>query len=250
MKGTRVDLPADPRGASSFAAIPESPTRGVVVLHEIFGPQPEIERVVERFAAAGYAAVAPDLFGDVPRPLCIARSLSAVHLGHGPELAQIRAARAWLCERTGLAEESVGLIGFCLGGGFALAAGRGWGAVSTNYGDIPPERVMRGLGPTIGCYGARDRVYGDGAPKLEARLRRLGVLVETHTFDEVGHSFLTDGEYGVVGDVTRPLFRVTYDPAVAEEGWRRILSFLSRHLTPRERSAAAAGRDATGATAD
>jgi dienelactone hydrolase len=46
----------------SVAMIPDGARRGVVVIHEIFGRQPEIDRVVERFANAGYAAVASDLF--------------------------------------------------------------------------------------------------------------------------------------------------------------------------------------------
>jgi len=45
-----------------FAILPSEAPRGIVVLYEIFGRQPEIDRVVERFADAGYAAVAPDLF--------------------------------------------------------------------------------------------------------------------------------------------------------------------------------------------
>jgi carboxymethylenebutenolidase len=89
---------------------------------------------------------------------------------------------------------------------------------------------MRGLGPVIGCYGARDRMFGANGPKLEARLRPLGVEVETHTFAEVGHSFLTDGEHPIANRFTSPLLRISYDPAVAEDGWRRIFAFFERHL--------------------
>ena len=42
-------------------------------------------------------------------------------------------------------------MGFCLGGGFALAMGQGWGAVSANYGDVPRDDLLRGLPPTIAC---------------------------------------------------------------------------------------------------
>ncbi len=67
--------------------------------------------------------------------------------------------RRWLCAESGIAEPRVGLIGFCFGGGFALAAGAGFGAVSTNYGAVPPTEAMRGIGPVIACYGGRDRAF-------------------------------------------------------------------------------------------
>lgn len=215
--------------ASDYCIVPEGATRGAVVLHEIFGMQPEIQRVVDRFAANGYAAIAPDLFGATPRVICLARAMPEMQRGEGPMIEQVRAARARLTA-AGIDEQKVGLIGFCFGGGFALAAGRGWGAVSTNYGALPPDDVMRGLPPTIGCYGRDDRIFGKTAPVLERRLRRLGVEVEAHTFEGVGHSFLTDGHHPIAAVLSRPLFSLRYDRETAEEGWKRILAFFDKHL--------------------
>jgi carboxymethylenebutenolidase len=215
---------------SDYSVIPKGAQRGAVVLHELFGMQPEIQRVVDRFAKNGYAAIAPDLFGSGSRVACLARAMGQMNRGEGPMIDQVRAARAQLCAESGLDERRVGLIGFCFGGGFALAAGRGWGAVSTNYGVMPPDEVMRGLGPTIGCYGRNDRIFGNMAPKLERKLRSLDIEVETHTFEGVGHSFLTDGHHPVAAVMSRPLFQLRYDPETAEEGWKRILAFFDKHL--------------------
>ena len=220
------DVPPSP----SYAVLPRGATRGMVVLHEIFGRMPEIDRVVDRFGAAGYAAVAPDLFRSSLRPICIARAIRAIANGEGAQLDQIRRARDWLCERTGIAHGKIGVIGFCMGGGFALAVGRGWGAVSTNYGEVPPTEIMRGIGPVIGCYGGRDRLFGKNAQKLEQRLAPLGVEDETHTFPEVGHSFLTDGDHPVARRLSAPLLRVSYDPAIADQAWQLIHAFFDRHL--------------------
>jgi carboxymethylenebutenolidase len=217
-------------GAVGHAAIPDGAQRGMVVIHELLGRQPEIDRVVERFARAGYAAIAPDLFGKTPRAICIARAVRAMSRGDGPMVDRALRARAWLCARAGLDEKRVGLIGFCFGGGFVLAAGGGWGAVSTNYGAIPPDALLSRLPPTIGCYGARDRIFGALGPALERRLGALGVACETHTFDGVGHSFLTDGHHPIGYGASNPLLQISYHPEVAEEGWRRILAFFDRHL--------------------
>ncbi len=219
-----------PSGARGYAQLSDDATRGVVVLHEIFGRQPEIDRVVDRFARQGYAAVAPDLWGDTPRPICIARSVAQVYRGQGPFIDVIRGARDWLCERSGLDAARVGLIGFCMGGGFALAAGGGFGAVSTNYGAIPPDRVLASLPPTVGCYGGRDRIFGAMGPVLERRLQMLGVPVETHTFPGEGHSFLTDGDHPLGSALSRPLFHVEYHPEVAERAWRLIFEFFDKTL--------------------
>lgn len=156
-----------------FAVIPPKAERGVVVIHEIFGRRPEIDAVVRRFAEAGYAAVAPDLF-DRGTALCLFDLFRAMRTGAGVCVTKGRNARAWLCEQAGFKPDRVGLIGFCLGGGYALAAGGGWAAVSTNYGPVPSAQAMRGIGPVLGCYGSRDRTMRRSPEQLRERLAELG----------------------------------------------------------------------------
>lgn len=202
----------------------------MVVIHEVFGRQPEIDRVVDRFGAAGYAAVGPDFFADTWTPICIRRALATIGSGEGPMADRIDEARRWLCERSGVSPERVGVIGFCLGGGLALAVGRHFGAVSTNYGDLPPAKVLREGPPVIGCYGGRDRMFARNAKRLRARLDELDKPGEIHVFPSVGHSFLTDGHHPLARTLTWPLMQIRWDPEVAEDGWRRILSFFDRTL--------------------
>jgi carboxymethylenebutenolidase len=231
MQGTDIEIPR-PDGATmpGYAALPAGAQRGVVVIHEILGRQPEIDRVVERFAAAGYAAVGPDLFHAASRIGCIRRALATIGSGEGSMADNIFAAQRWLCERTGLAQTRVGVIGFCLGGGLALAVGREFGVVSSNYGDLPPVEVLRGSPPIIGCYGGRDRAFRGNAERLRGRMNVIGSEVEVHTFPTVGHSFLTDGDHGFLNALTRPLMQIRYDSAVAEDGWQKILAFFDRTL--------------------
>lgn len=231
MRGTDIEIPR-PGGANlpGYAALPVDAQRGVVVIHEIFGRQPEIDRVVERFAAAGYAAVGPDLFHAGSRLGCIRRSLATIASGEGPVADNILAAQRWLCERTGLADARVGVIGFCIGGGLALAVGREFGVVSSNYGDLPPVEVLRGSPPVIGCYGGRDRLFRRNADRLRDRLNVIGAKHEVHTFPTAGHAFLTDGDHPIAAALSRPFMQVHYDAAVAEDAWQKIVGFFDRTL--------------------
>jgi carboxymethylenebutenolidase len=221
---TRTNAPATP----AYASLPPGATSGIVVIHEVFGRQPEIDRVVDRFAAAGLAAVAPDLFAHAWKPVCIAKAVRSMHRGEGDVLDQIRAAAGWLKEQTQLGDKQLGLIGFCMGGGFALASGGGFGAVSTNYGDVPP--LPDDLGAVIGCYGGRDVLFRGKAAVLGEKLAARSIPHEIHTFPSAGHAFLTDGHHPVAAVLTKPFMNVRYDGTVAEEAWGRILAFFDRHL--------------------
>lgn len=234
MRGADVTIPGDPsRGdppSPAYASLPGGATKAVVVIHEIFGRAPDIDGVVDRFAARGYAAVAPDLFAH-GRIACIRAVMAAMKTGD--EVAAVRAAhraRAWLTENTGIPATRVGIIGFCFGGGFALLAGSGWAAVSSNYGVIPSAETMRGIGPVIACYGGRDVLFRKSPDELRERLALVGVSPEVHVFPSAGHAFLTDGKRPVSEALSWPLMHIRYDPAVAAEAWEKIEAFFERHL--------------------
>jgi carboxymethylenebutenolidase len=230
MRGQDIVLPAGAGGVETpaFAIVPPGAKRGMVVIHEIMGRQPEIDRVVERFAAAGYATIAPDLFARGRLACLIDVFSNAMRRGDGIAVGQGHAARAWLCEQSGLENQQIGLIGFCFGGGYALAAGSGWGAVSTNYGDLPRTEAMRGIGPVIACYGKRDRIFGHLGPKLRDRMKPLDLEPEVHEFD-AGHSFLTDGHHPIAARLSFPM-RIGDYPEAREAAWSKIFEFFERHL--------------------
>jgi len=234
MQITDVTIPGDPShsdpASPAVAALPPGAVRGMVVIHEIFGRQPEIDRVVLRFAEAGYATVAPDLF-HAGKLRCLRAVMRSMKQAEDTEsVRQAQRTRTWLCEQTGLPAQKVGLIGFCFGGMFALAAGRGWGAVSTNYGEVASTESMRGIGPVMGCYGGRDRSMRGRDQLLRQRLAPLGVTPEVLVYPDAGHSFLTDGHHPVMRALGWPMMHMGFHEPSAQDAWPKILDFFARSL--------------------
>jgi carboxymethylenebutenolidase len=55
----------------------DRPCPGVVVIHEVFGDQPEMRTVCDELARHGYVALMPDLFSaGGPRAICLARAMA------------------------------------------------------------------------------------------------------------------------------------------------------------------------------
>ena len=219
-----------PHSVSARGQIPEGARRGVVIVHEILGLQPEIDRVVQSFAHKGYAAVAPDFFAGGTRLGCIVRMMRACSTGKGQPARIALAAREWICKTTRILPARVGLVGFCLGGGFALAIGRGWGAVSASYGTVPPKELLEGIGPVIACFGKRDRAFRGSADKLRQALGDLGVPFEILEYPNAGHSFLTEGQHPMAALLSRPILRMGYCPEEAKDAWKRIHRFFDEWL--------------------
>jgi carboxymethylenebutenolidase len=222
--------------AELFLPAGEGPHPGVVVLHESFGLNDDIRRIAARFAQAGYAALAPDLYSHGTRIVCLSRVMVDMLSGSAArEIGDIHAAREALAARPQVDPGRIAVAGFCQGGGFALVAGAqpGFSAAAVNYGTVPSDRSqLDGVCPVVASYGGRDRVIGRKmAEQLERHLGALGVPHDVKTYDRAGHSFFSqvDGLQGWLARVPTPM-AVGYDEQAAEDGWRRMLGFFEEHV--------------------
>lgn len=204
----------------------------MVVIQDSLGLSDDIRAQADRLAAAGYLAFAPDLYSG--RGIrCVLATLQASRCGNGAAYDDIDAARRWLTQRQDCTG-SVGIIGFCMGGGFALlcAPRFNFAAASVNYGEVPKDAAQRleGACPIVASYGRRDRTMVGRAQRLEAVLEELGVEHDVKEYPDAGHSFLNRIN---VGPVFAPLVHIAgfdYHHPSAEDAWRRILDFFDAHL--------------------
>ena len=228
-----------PGGASApelnaHLAVPpvgDGPWPGVVVLHESFGLIDDIRQQADRLAGAGYLAVAPDLFTAGGYVRCVRATFRSLMRGEGKPFEDIEAVRAWLAERADCTGR-VGVVGFCMGGSFALlTAARGFDASAPNYAHLPRDldAALRGACPIVASYGAKDRTLRGTAAKLEGALERAGVTHDVVEYPGAGHSFLNRHPFGPGGALLR-VAGVGYHGPSAEDAWARILRFFDEHL--------------------
>jgi carboxymethylenebutenolidase len=220
---------------SGYLATPESagPFPGVVMIHEAFGLNDQMRRHADRLALAGYLTLAVDLFSDGGARRCLIGTMRSMITGEGRAFTDLATARTWLRD-SGLSAGKTGVIGFCMGGGFALlAANDGFDAASVNYGRLPRDlgSALQGACPVVANYGGKDRTLKGAAARLETALDSLGVEHDVKEFPNAGHSFLIEQEGG--SRALRTLMRVLgigpY-PQSAPEAWRRIEEHFAKYL--------------------
>lgn len=219
-------------GALALPDEGEPPFPGVVVIHDIYGFSPDLHRHCQRFADAGYAALGPDLYQG-GRPGCVVKTLTSMAKGHGFAYEVIDAARKLLAAREDVDATRIGVVGFCMGGGFALlaAADQAFAVAAPFYGPVPRNRSrLRGLCPTIAQYGGEDSVYVVHAKRLARHLQELGIEHEVHIYEQAGHSFMNQLQ-GPLADIARYLpVRARYDAATEAKAWAKLLEFFERHM--------------------
>jgi carboxymethylenebutenolidase len=198
---------------------------GIVVIQEWWGVNTQIKGVAERFAAAGYRVLVPDLF----RGTVTVEAKEAEHLMNGLDFGDaagqdVRGAVDHL--KRGSAR--VGVIGFCMGGALSLLAAANVpsvDAVACWYGYPPLEYIDAGkIKAPLLCHFATEDAFFPiaGVDALEKKLTAAGVSVQIHRY-QAKHAF---GNETAI-DVPIP---TRYDAAATALAWQRTLDFFGPRL--------------------
>ncbi|MPY66622.1 dienelactone hydrolase family protein [Deinococcus sp. SDU3-2] len=202
-------------------AAPRGDAPGVLVLHEVFGLNDDIRRVADRFARAGYVALAVDLFSAGNRAVCMTRLLGGLFLNplEHQGVRDLRQALTVLGELPGVDASRLGAIGFCMGDSLAVALActdSRLKAIAPYYGFNPrPLEAVRRSCPVVGSYPERDATAGPGRA-LRAELDAAGIPNDIKVYPGTQHSFANRGP--------------AFDAVASEDAWNRVMAFFDEHV--------------------
>ncbi len=196
----------------------------MLLIHEWWGLNDWVKQQADRFAQNGILALAVDLYrGQVTQDPAVAHELSR-GLPEDRALRDLQAGVLALERHPLLKGRRFGVIGWCMGGGYALSLALRETRLSAcviYYGRLlTDEALLRKLRcPVLGIFGDRDRgIPVESVRAFERTLRKLGKQVEIHIFENAGHAF------------ANPNNRQGYNPQAERRAWELTLDFLKRTL--------------------
>ena len=228
--GETITFQCNEGSADGYLALPAAGTGpGVMVVQEWWGLVPQIRTTCDRFAEAGFVALAPDLYhGDIAEHTEMDKAAQLM-----TTLPPDRAARDMggavdcLLARDAVQGDKIGVVGYCMGGMLALRIaaleGDKVAAVAPYYGaplgDGAPD--WSGLTAVVRGHFAGDDDFfpADAVRALEAELKAQGKDVVFEIHPGKGHAFMNDANtFG------------TYDSALEAKLWSETVAFLHAQL--------------------
>jgi carboxymethylenebutenolidase len=223
--GERVTFNANGHTTAGYLARPASGSGpGIIVLQEWWGLVPHIEDIVDRFAAEGFVALAPDLYHGqkAAGPDQAGKMMMALNIDRTEK--DLAGAIDFLQQQDAVTGSKVGTVGFCMGGAlslFAASKNPEVGACVVFYGGHPNVKpdLASLAAPVLGLWAGKDGFVTPAVvSELDRQLTALGKRHEFHTYENAQHAFFND---------TRP---EVHDPQASQDAWRRTLAFFRREL--------------------
>lgn len=225
MAGKMVEFPTNGATTSGYLAVPESGGGpGVIVLQEWWGLVEHIKDLADRFAAEGFVALAPDMYQGktTTSPDDAGKLMMALRMDQVEK--DLRGAIGYLLGLGETTSDTVGTVGFCMGGQlslYAACANPQVGACVIYYGvhpDVKPD-IPNLKAPVLGFFAAKDEfVTPEVARGLEAKLEEAGKKVDFTIYDDVDHAFFNDTRTDV------------YDASAAKDSWSKTLAFYRENV--------------------
>jgi len=221
-----IEFPTSAGSSPGYLAVPAGEHGpATIVMQEWWGLDEHIRSICDRLAAAGFYALAPDLYRGTTttEPSEAEQKMMALSMDQAEK--DMCGAASYLKAQPGVEGTGVGSVGFCLGGGLSVWAAAKCpeiAAAVTYYYVMPHGKPDFSTikGPVLGHFGTADEfVPKEAAEALENELREAGVDATFDYYEGAGHAFFND---------TNRLG--TYDKAQAELSWERTVSFLRSAL--------------------
>lgn len=224
MASEMIEFASNGAAGSGYLAVPDSSNgKALVVVQEWWGLVDEIKGIADRYAAAGYHALVPDLYrGETTdQPDEAQQKLMAMNVPQAEQ--DLVGAVDYVAERAGASE--VGSTGYCIGGAlclFAAALNPKVAATSSFYYVFPHGKPDWSTieGPVLMHFGTEDEFIPVGdAEALVTELKDAGVDVVAEFYEGAGHAFCnTANRLG------------TYNEQYAELAFSRNLEFFDKNL--------------------
>ncbi|MBU6212847.1 MAG: dienelactone hydrolase family protein [Actinomycetales bacterium] len=226
--GQRVTFTEDGVTGAGYLALPASGSGpAVIVVQEWWGLVGHITDVADRFAAAGFVALAPDLYHGqaTTEPDEARKLLMELDLARAGE--EICKAAAYLLSREDVTSPTVGTVGFCMGGSLAIWSGTLSPDITACVGFYPGASWERHAPHWANFAGKRAQIHcaeGDGtsaAPGIQEAKRGIeaaGGQCVVFDYPGTAHAFFNDDRPEV------------YSPEAAHAAWQRTTEFLREQL--------------------
>jgi carboxymethylenebutenolidase len=205
----------------------KGPLPALLVVHGDFGLTPWVRQQATALAGKGYRVLAIDLYGgELPKTVEEAHILER-GLEDDKVLAQLRVAVDYLSNHPGVRKDAIGILGWDMGGGFALEAAIGDNrlrAVVVCYGRLPTqaETLAKLQAPVLGLFAGKD----EGLPKstidqFQKAMAKAGKKATVHIYPNCESGFL---------DADNPGLKMRPAAKDVADAWSRIDQFLTAEL--------------------